>query len=96
VIFTALVAGCGKNKDNTPPSITLNGFNPVTICVGTPYVDTGATAFDETDGDLTDKINATINVDTSQPGEGSVVYEVSDEAGNTAQEVREVIIIFCD
>jgi hypothetical protein len=74
----------------------LNGYNPVTICVGSPYVDAGATAFDETDGDVTDKLEVTIDVDTSQPGDGTVTYKVSDEAGNTATTVREVVIIYCD
>ena len=92
----AVISGCRKNADDTPPSITMSGFNPVNVCVGTPYNDAGATAFDETDGDVTDEIQVDIDVDTSQPGEGKVTYTVTDEAGNTATAVREVVVIYCD
>lgn len=95
-VLLIFLAGCIKNSDNTPPSITMNGYNPVTVCVGTPYTDAGATAFDETDGDVTDKIQVSVDVDTSQPGEGTVTYEVEDAAGNKATAIREVIVIFCD
>ena len=84
-------SACKKDGDTTPPVITMDGYNPYTVCVGTPYTDAGATATDDTDGDLTDQINTTIQVDVSQPGEGTVTYEVSDAAGNTTTEVREVI-----
>jgi len=92
----AIISGCNKNSDDTPPSITMSGYNPVNACVGRPYNDAGATAFDETDGDVTDKIQVEIDVDTSQPGEGTVTYTVADEAGNTATAVREVVVIYCD
>jgi hypothetical protein len=89
-----LFTGC--KKDKTAPEITLLGFNPYTVCVGSPYNDPGATAVDDEDGDITDKINVVVNVDTSQESEGTVTYEVSDEAGNTTTAVREVIVIFCE
>lgn len=92
----AVISGCRKKADDTPPSITLSGYNPVTVCVGTPYNDAGATAFDETDGDVTEEIQVDIDVDTSQPGEGTVTYTVTDEAGNTATAVREVVVIYCN
>ena len=93
-LFTVF-SGCRKNSDTTPPSITLSGFNPIEACVGRPYNDAGATAFDDTDGDVTDNIQVSIDVDTSQPGEGTVTYSVTDEAGNTATAVREVVVIYC-
>jgi len=91
-----LVSGCKKDKDTTPPEITMLGYNPYNFCVGTPYFDAGATAYDETDGDLTDKIEVRIDVDTSQESEGTVTYEVSDAAGNKATATRQVNVIFCD
>jgi hypothetical protein len=86
---------CKKDGDTTPPVNTMNGYDPYTDCVGTPYTDAGATATDDTDGDLTDQINTTIQVDVSQEGEGTVTYEVSDAAGNSTTVVRRVIVIFC-
>ena len=54
--------------DTTIPVITLTGANPQTIEVGSPYVELGATATDNYDGDLTGSIviDATA-VDTSHP-----------------------------
>jgi hypothetical protein len=96
LLFAALIlTSCKKDEDTTPPVITLEGFNPYTVCAGTEYFDAGATAVDDTDGDLTDQIVTNIQVDVSQPGEGTVTYEVSDAAGNTATGVREVIVIYC-
>ena len=37
--------------DTTPPVITLLGDNPAVVGVGEEYVDAGATAFDDVDGD---------------------------------------------
>ena len=94
VVITGFAA-CKKDKDTTAPVITLEGYNPYTVCAGTPYFDPGATATDDKDGDLTDKINTDIQVDTSQPGTGFVYYDVTDAAGNKATAIREVIVIWC-
>ena len=55
--------------DTTVPVITLVGANPQTIEAGSPYVELGATALDNYDGDLTGSIviDAT-GVDTSTLG----------------------------
>src|SRR5699024_4769766 len=44
------------DEDTTPPEITLNGDNPMELEVGEEYVEPGATAEDDVDGDLTDEI----------------------------------------
>ncbi|MCD4772792.1 MAG: DUF5011 domain-containing protein [Bacteroidales bacterium] len=88
-----LISAC--NKDKTDPVITILGDNPETICVGQTYEDAGATALDNEDGDLTDKIETTINVDNSQPGTGHVTYSVTDNAGNTGTASRTVEVIYC-
>ncbi len=36
--------------------ITLNGSSPVTVEFGSSYLDAGATAWDNVDGDITDRI----------------------------------------
>jgi hypothetical protein len=96
VLLAIAFTGCKDDGDTTPPEITVEGYNPYTVCVGSPYIDQGATATDNEDGDLTDQIIVSIDVDTSQESEGTVTYEVSDAAGNTATAIREVIVIFCD
>jgi CSLREA domain-containing protein len=78
--------------DNTPPVITLVGANPQTIEVGSPYVELGATALDDVDGDVTGDIviDATA-VNTAVLGSYSVTYDVSDAAGNAATTVTRTV-----
>ncbi|MBK86659.1 MAG: hypothetical protein CMC86_05625, partial [Flavobacteriaceae bacterium] len=78
--------------DTTAPVITLVGDNPQTLTVGDAYTELGATASDDTDGDISSSIviDATA-VDTATAGSYSVTYNVSDAAGNTATEVTRTV-----
>src|SRR5699024_582584 len=69
-------------EDTVAPEITLNGDNPMELEVGETYDEPGATAEDDVDGDVSDAIEVTGDVDTSTVGEYEVVYTVSDEDGN--------------
>lgn len=73
--------------DTTRPIITLLGEDSVTVQKGEPYVDAGATADDDVDGDLTRKIQVINPVDTNVPGVYRVTYNVSDWQGNYAHQV---------
>ena len=74
-------------NDTTAPVITILGSNPVTVEAGSTYIDTGATACDDVDGDITGDIIVVNSVDTSVAGIYTVTYNVSDSAGNDADEV---------
>ena len=78
--------------DTTVPVISLVGANPQTVEVGSPYVELGATALDNYDGDLTGSIviDATA-VDTSTLGSYSVTYDVTDSSGNPAVQVTRTV-----
>ena len=81
--------------DTTRPVITLSGANPQTLEAGTVYVEQGATATDNIDGDLTDEIviNASA-VDTGALGSYPVTYDVSDSSENAAiQKIRTVLVV---
>ena len=81
--------------DTTPPVITLVGANPQVIEVGSPYVELGATALDNYDGDITASIviDATA-VNTAGVGSYPVTYDVSDANGNPAvQVIRTVDVV---
>ena len=93
LLFVSLLISC--NKDTNSPVITVLGVNPISHCIGSEYVDQGATAQDEEDGDITDKINTTNNVDADQIGAYTVVYTVEDKAGNSATATRTVEVIYC-
>ncbi len=72
-------------SDTSPPVISLLGDNPLTITLGGSYSESGATATDDVDGDISG--NIVINssaVDTTTVGSYSVTYNVSDTAGNNA------------
>ena len=73
--------------DEIAPEITLLGDNPATVVKDNSYSDAGATATDDTDGNITANIAATSNVDVTTVGSYTVTYNVSDAAGNAATAV---------
>jgi len=83
--------------DTTPPVITIEEPNPVTVLQNSTYVDAGATALDDTDGTITNNINTDLSsVNTGSVGSFDVTYSVMDEAGNEAIETRTVTVIAAD
>ncbi len=91
IITSLFIISCKKVGHS--PVITMLGKSQVETGYGLSYHDAGATATDEEDGDLTDKIVKTTNVDTSLTGTYYVKYNVTDSDGNKATEVsREVIV----
>lgn len=81
------------STDQVKPEITLLGRDTVIIEEGRTYTDSGATAFDNVDGDITRKIKVTNLVDESNTGTYSVIYQVRDTAGNIATKERIVHVI---
>ncbi len=80
--------------DLTPPVITLVGADPLNLNVGDTYTDPGATATDNTDGDITANIVVGGDtVDTNTAGTYTVTYNVSDAAGNAAAEVTRTVVV---
>ncbi len=77
--------------DIIPPVITILGSNPVSIYIGDSYTDSGATASDNVDGDITNSIVTTNTVNTSIVGSYTVTYNVSDTASNLATQVVRVV-----
>ncbi|MFA5021654.1 MAG: immunoglobulin-like domain-containing protein [Patescibacteria group bacterium] len=76
-------------SDAAAPVITLLGDNPQTILRNQPYVEAGATALDDVDGDLTSSITIDSSaVNTAVAGSYTVTYKVADLSGNTASAAR--------
>jgi len=73
--------------DNAAPVITLKGEQSVTIDVGENYEDTGATAHDDVDGDITQSIEITGMIITGTPGVYTITFNVKDKSGNAAASV---------
>lgn len=79
--------------DVIPPEITLLGDSTITLYANEEYTEYGATASDDHDGEITNKIQITSNVDMSRIGTYKVVYKVADWYGNTAEVTRTVKVL---
>jgi arylsulfatase A len=80
--------------DLNPPVITLIGSATVAAPLWVIYTDAGATAMDAEDGDMTSAIVVGGDtVDTGLIGTYVLTYNVSDTAGNAADEVTRTVIV---
>lgn len=72
--------------DTQVPSIKLEGDSTIKIPYGTDYEEAGYSAFDDYDGDLTDKVQVIKEA-------GTIVYKVKDNSGNEAVAFRSIIFL---
>lgn len=89
IVATFLFSSC--EQDGSAPVITLNGSQYQTHYKGNVYVDPGATAIDDKDGDVSSKITVSGTVGTV-PGNYTRTYTVTDMAGNMASKDRYVTV----
>jgi hypothetical protein len=87
---TLFMISCADD-DTTAPVITVLGDNPVDHLLNTDYIDAGATAQDDEDGDLTVEVENNVNPD--KIGTYNVNYFATDLSGNTGSATRTVNII---
>ncbi|MBN1308396.1 MAG: DUF5011 domain-containing protein [Chitinispirillaceae bacterium] len=78
-------------KDTTKPVITI-GEATAYVQLGQPYIDQGVTAWDNIDGDITNKIVKSGTVTITTLGQYTLTYTVSDAAGNSASATRTVVV----
>jgi uncharacterized protein YkwD len=112
LLFLPLFAlsACGGGSTSTPstsqkpdtadkvdPIVTLNGSTTLQVIKGSTYVDAGATASDNVDGNITSNITIagdTVDTKASLGSTFTITYNVKDSAGNSAVEgIRTVSII---
>ncbi|MFL0810232.1 MAG: DUF5011 domain-containing protein [Agarilytica sp.] len=80
--------------DWVPPTITLVGSANMTVVLNGSYVEPGYSATDNVDGDITANVIVGGDVvDTSTEGTYVITYNVSDAAGNSAQEVTRTVTV---
>ena len=94
--------------DKTAPTININNWQKLTFQIGDTYKDEGATAIDNIDGDITDKIEVSYlyydeegNRITPDPteikfdsvGEFVIKYTVTDRAGNRREATRRINVL---
>lgn len=81
-----------KKVSDAAPVITLKGENKVKLTVGEKYTEPGYTATDETDGDVTSKVEVEGSVNTSKTGTYAITYSVTNSNGKKTTIKREVIV----
>lgn len=93
LLCAALVSVCSSgastNADTTPPAITLNTPDTVTLFAGDEYSEAGAVALDDRDGELSVVVSGSVG---SEPGTYTITYTATDAAGNTSQAILNVIV----
>ena len=78
------------SADTANPEIFLEGNTTLSHSQGLPFSDPGVEAHDARDGNITDQIVVTGNVDMNSTGTYLLTYTVQDGAGNTATATRTV------
>ncbi|NLC87272.1 MAG: DUF5011 domain-containing protein [Clostridiaceae bacterium] len=77
--------------DNTKPIITLNGDSEIFVEFGTEYEELGAVVTDNVDEGLEAII--TSDLDLTKLGTYTIKYNVTDTAGNIADEVTRTVVV---
>ena len=77
--------------DTTKPVITRLGLAEVTVEVKSSYTDSGATATDNYDGDITGSIVTVNPVNINVIGDYTVTYNVEDSSNNAAIQVTRTV-----
>lgn len=83
-------------QDDLPPVITMLGADSIYIEVGKQYVDPGATAMDNREGNITSKIVTVNQVDSTQTGVYVVTYNVTDGSGIPAATRTRFVFVVAD
>ena len=79
--------------DTTPPMIALLGADPLVLADGAAYIEAGAEAWDDCEGDLTPFIEITGHVaNTDTVAVYVLTYSVSDTSENSAMTTRTVVV----
>ena len=79
--------------DAVAPTLTLTGEASVSIPAKSNYVDAGATATDNIDGNISPSVIVGNSVNTSIVGSYTVTYNVQDRAGNTAVQISRSVSV---
>ena len=81
----------GNYDDKVAPEMSLNGDSTIELVYGAQYIELGAVAVDNIDGEL--EVVITGEVNTSCEGEYTLIYTVIDYHGNTSTLERKIVVI---
>ena len=74
------------------PKISLIGESSMTLNVGDTYIEKGATAKDDKDGDITEKIKISGSVNTSKAGTYTINYSVKNSVDKETTKTRTIVV----
>lgn len=80
------------NDSKKELSLTLNGEATVLYNLGDEYTDLGAVAVDPLDGDITNLISISNNIDMNKPGIYQITYSVTNSNNENKEVTRQVIV----
>ena len=89
---TAQVVRTIEYTDPIAPELTLLGAPHIMLQVGTAYTEAGATATDNCDGDLSQQVTISGQVDTNSEGIYTLNYSVKDNFGNETTAQRTIFV----
>ena len=75
-----------QQPDRTPPVVSIMGDDPLLVEVGAEFDDPGASATDDTDGNV--QVTVEGSVDTNMVGDHTLTYVAVDAAGNRGETTR--------
>jgi len=92
LIFLQVIAcGGSSEKDSIAPVITLNGESAIELILDGTYVELGATAIDDIDGEIAVMISG--EVVTNTIGNYTITYTATDKSGNVSNKKRLIEVI---
>lgn len=80
--------------DEDAPVITLKGKKEISIKLDESYEEDGFIAEDNVDGNITNKVKVTNNIDNKKIGKYEVIYSVTDSSNNTTNIIRYVNVTY--
>ena len=79
--------------DKKSPELILKGNEKIKIIKGELYIEAGYEAFDNYDGDLTEKVQVKSLVNIEEVGLYQITYKVCDKSNNCTTKIRDVEVI---
>ena len=79
-------------KDTTPPIIELIGKKEIILDITQDYIELGAIATDNMDGNISYKLDIQNSINRGVEGNYTIIYSVKDSSNNSTKVVRYVII----
>lgn len=82
-----------KVIDDINPVIKLKGEQIIKMSINKQYIEPGYTAIDEYDGDITNKVQITGEIDTENYGEYVLTYKATDNSNNQTEVNRIIKVV---